>query len=92
MLPKLRFYSARRSPMKLILEQTAENLPNLKFDSSFVSREELRYLYAKSDIFLFPSTDSCPLVTLEAMACDVPLLMNLVGGQAGSIGSLGRHI
>ena len=74
-----------RGPMKPILEQTAENLPNLNIDSSFVSREELRDLYAKSDIFFFPSTDWCPLVTLEVMACGVPLLMHSVGGQAESI-------
>ena len=58
------------------------NLPNLTVDSSFVSNEKLRDLYAKSDIFLFPSTDWCSLVSLEAMACGVPLLLNSVGGQA----------
>jgi glycosyltransferase involved in cell wall biosynthesis len=74
-----------RGPMKSVLEQTAKNLPNLNIDSSFVNCEELRKLYAKSDIFLFPAIDWCPLVTLEAMACGVPLLMNSIGGQTESI-------
>lgn len=83
--PNCDFILHGRGPLKPALERAAEKMRNVYIDTSFISKEELHDLYAKSDIFLFPSTDWCPLVTLEAMACGIPLLVNSVGGQAEPI-------
>jgi len=67
------------------LREIAKNMPNLKLQEKFISESELRRLYQTSDIFLFPSTDWCPLVVLEAMACGLPVLLHRIGGQAEKI-------
>jgi glycosyltransferase involved in cell wall biosynthesis len=79
--PDCDFVLHGKGPMALELKQLSTNLPNLKIETSFTSRNCLRNLYAGSDIFLFPSTDWSPLVVLEAMSCGLPLLLHKIGGQ-----------
>jgi len=80
--PNCDFILHGRGPMTQTLRQYAMNLPNLKIETSFINRNDLKRLYAISDIFLFPSTDWSPLVVLEAMASGLPLLLHRIGGQA----------
>lgn len=80
--PDCDFIIHGQGPMETNLKQFANKLTNLEVDSSFLPKEKLRDLYAKSDIFLYPSTDWLPLVTLEAMACGLPLLLHSIGGQS----------
>lgn len=48
----------------------------------FIQRDALADLYADADVFLFPSpTETCGLVTLEAMASGLPV----IGADAGGI-------
>lgn len=88
--PKCDFIIHGRGPMKEELDQIAKRQPNLIVDSTFLDRYQLRELYAKSDIFFFPSIDWFGLVCLEAMACGLPLLINCVGGQSELIKN-GKH-
>jgi glycosyltransferase involved in cell wall biosynthesis len=83
--PECDFVLHGNGPMAQTLKQFAMNLPNLKIETSFISRDYLNDLYAKSDIFLFPSTDWSPLVVLEAMASALPLLLHRIGGQVECI-------
>lgn len=85
--PEADFIIHGRTPWKGVsmaseLKEMARDLPNLKIQSETVSEQELKLLYQTSDIFLFPSTDWCGLVVLEAMACGLPLLLHAIGGQA----------
>ncbi len=49
--------------------------------TDFVSREELRALYQSVDGFVFPSkADTLPLVILDAMASELPVVSTTVGG------------
>lgn len=49
--------------------------------SDFLSRKELRALYQSVDGFVFPSkADTLPLVILDAMASELPVISTTVGG------------
>lgn len=49
--------------------------------TDFLSREELRALYRRCDIFAFPSrADTLPLVILEAMISGKPVVSTRIGG------------
>lgn len=49
--------------------------------TDFLSRDELKALYQRSDIFAFPSrADTLPLVIIEAMASGKPVVATRVGG------------
>lgn len=49
--------------------------------TDFLSREELRALYQSVDGFVFPSkADTLPLVILDAMASELPVISTTVGG------------
>lgn len=49
--------------------------------TDFLSREELRALYRRCDIFAFPSrADTLPLVILEAMVSGKPVVSTRIGG------------
>ncbi len=56
------------------------------FKGVITDRKQLRYVYAASDLFLFPSVyDNPPLVTQEAAAFDIPSVVVANTPSAGSI-------
>jgi glycosyltransferase involved in cell wall biosynthesis len=49
--------------------------------TDFITKEELRALYRSVDVFAFPSrADTLPLVILEAMASELPVVATHIGG------------
>ncbi len=52
----------------------ASKTPNLTIDESYMTMKEMMFLYASSDIFTFPSIEWFGLVTVEAMACGLPVV------------------
>lgn len=50
-------------------------------DVGYVSKESLRLLYRRADVFVLPTrSDVLPLVVLEAMAAETPVVSTRVGG------------
>lgn len=61
--------------MKKMVKQT-QLTDQVKFLGLITDRDELRYVYALADLFVFPSLyDNSPLVIQEAAAYDVPSIM-----------------
>jgi glycosyltransferase involved in cell wall biosynthesis len=56
-----------------IAEKCADK-PNIKIISSILSEEALAYIYASSDIFLFPSHLNLGMAILEAMSYELPVI------------------
>ncbi len=62
---------------------------NLLYVSKIEDKKTLARYFSAANIFLFPSlADNCPLVVLEAMACEVPI----VTFQTGCIPELVTHL
>jgi glycosyltransferase involved in cell wall biosynthesis len=82
LFPNCDFIIQGVGPMETELKRISKKLTNLKVNTSYLSHEKVRNLYARSDIFLFPTTEAFGLVILEAMACGLPVLLHSFGGQS----------
>lgn len=70
--PGIALTLAGDGPHRGMLEQT---LPTSTSFVGMIDGDELRHLYAQSDVFVFPSlTDTLGLVLLEALACGLPVV------------------
>jgi glycosyltransferase involved in cell wall biosynthesis len=66
-------------------QKIKENLPinDLVTFTGRLEKDDLRELYIKSDLFVYPSfQDGCPTVVLEAQACGVPVIVTRSSGGA----------
>jgi glycosyltransferase involved in cell wall biosynthesis len=82
--PKVIFLIIGKGPD---LSEVRERIRHLKLEENikllgFISDEELPFYYNTADFFILPSKsgEGLPLVSLEAMACGLPVIATKVGG------------
>lgn len=85
-IPDAKLIFVGRGPLREELEIMSKKIgidENIKF-TGFIESTFKKMLYYKSaDIFCLPSTmshESCGIVNLEAMACNVPIVASKIGG------------
>jgi glycosyltransferase involved in cell wall biosynthesis len=73
-----------QAELHLVTPERVEATPGVYvYDNMTPNSEELRRLYQTADLFVLPSLGECfGLVTVEAMASGLPVIMSDVGGYA----------
>ena len=72
---------SRQEHEQLLTSSGVSNFGDRLCFTDFITKEELRALYQTVDLFVFPTrADTLPLVVLEAMVSNLPVVSTTVGG------------
>jgi glycosyltransferase involved in cell wall biosynthesis len=79
--------AGRNIELHLVTKEPVQKGPNIFiYDNVGPNSAELRSLYQDADVFALPTLADCtPIVTIEAMASGLPVIMSDVGGFADMV-------
>lgn len=63
-----------RSDVPLDVKARCDGVEDLRIIDEFIPRDELDHLFRSADVFLIPSHNTSPMITLDAMSYELPIV------------------